>query len=152
MRRVVRGHDRPYAIFDNFGSWPEGESHAFFTQNTEAHLLHSLDRLAASQQATGCRFDLCNSTSGSIMPGDLQRFDPERFPQGIGPIKQRLDELGIAPGLWIDSSMAAWSLGRNPAVDASLTDDPGWFCRASEPIRPMYREAFLHHIARTAYA
>ena len=26
MRRVVRGHDKPYAIFDNFGSWPSGIS------------------------------------------------------------------------------------------------------------------------------
>ncbi len=146
MRRVVRGHDRPYVIFDNFGSWPEGENHQFFTQNTEAHVLHSLDRLAESQRATGCRFDLCNLHFWVDHAGDLKRFDPDRFPHGIAPIKQRLDNLGIAPGLWIDSSMAAWSIGRNPSVAASFTEDRGWFCRASEPIRSLYLEAFLHHI------
>ncbi|MHB0961236.1 MAG: alpha-amylase family protein [Pirellulaceae bacterium] len=146
MRRVVRGHDRPYAIFDNFGSWPEGKDHEFFTQNTEAHLLHSLDRLGASQRATGCRFDVCNLHFWVDHAGDLKRLDPDRFPQGITPIKQRLDELGIAPGLWIDSAMAAWSIGRNPDVAASFTEDRGWFCRASEPIRSLYLEAFLHHI------
>jgi len=146
MRRVVRGHDRPYTIFDNFGSWPEGANHACFTQNTEAHLLHSLERLAASQQATGCRFDLCNLHFWVDHAGDLQRLDPARYPRGIAPIKQRLDALGIAPGLWIDSSMSAWSIGQNPAVAASLADDRSWFCRASEPIRSLYREAFLYHI------
>ena len=146
MRRVVRNHDRPYAIFDNFGSWPEGENHAFFTQNTEAHVLHSLDRLGESQRTTGCRFDICNLHFWVDHAGDLKRFDPDRFPHGMAPIRQRLDELGIAPGLWIDSSMAAWSIGRNPAVAASFTEDRGWFCRASEPIRSLYLEAFLHHI------
>jgi hypothetical protein len=146
MRRTVRHHDRPYTIFDNFGSWFEGENHQFFVQNTEAHMLHSLGRLAAFQQATGCRFDLCNIHFWVDHAGDLYRFDPRRFPGGIGPIKQALDRLGIAPGLWIDSSMGGWSIGRNPAAAPSLSDDKGFFCRASEPIRTMYLEAFRRHL------
>jgi hypothetical protein len=146
MRRVLRGHDHPYVIFDNFGSWPEGENHEFFVQNTEAHELYSLDRLAASQAATGCRFDLCNLHFWVDHAGDLQRFDPRRFPQGLLPIKRRLDGLGVSPGLWIDSSMASWSIGRNPRVEPSLTEDRGWFCRASEPIKSMYLEAFRYHL------
>lgn len=146
MRRVRRNHNVPYVIFDNFGSWPEGENHAFFTQNTEAHMLHSLQRLGTSQEATGCRFDICNIHFWVDHAGDLKRLDPERFPQGIAPIKERLDQLHIAPGLWIDSSMASWSIGRNPAAAASFTEDRGWFCRASEPVRSMYRDAFLHHM------
>lgn len=146
MRRVVRGHDRPYAIFDNFGSWSLEKDPGLFGRNCEAFLLHSLDRLAASQEATGCRFDVVNIHFWVDHAGDLKRFDPERFPRGPGPILDRLKGLGIAPGLWIDSSMRAWSIGRNPAADPSIADDPAWFCRASEPIRTMYLEAFRHHI------
>ena len=146
MRRTVRHHDHPYVIFDNFGSWFEGENHQYFVQNTEAHMLHSLGRLAAFQEATGCRFDLCNIHFWVDHAGDLYRFDPRRFPNGIQPINKVLDRLGIAPGLWIDSSMGGWSIGRNPAAAPSLSDDKGFFCRASEPIRSMYLEAFRRHI------
>jgi len=146
MRRVVRKHDRPYAIFDNFASWSMEADPGLFTQNSEERMLPSLGRLAASQEATGCRFDICNIHFWVDHAGDLKRFDPQRFPHGIAPIKERLDRLGVRPGLWIDSSMIAWSIGRNPAAAPSLSEDPGWFCRASEPIRSMYREAFLHHI------
>ncbi len=144
MRRVVRGHDRPYAIFDNFGSWSlqvDG-----FGENTEKNELYSLARLAESQAATGCRFDLCNVHFWVDHAGDLVRFDPRRFPNGLSVIKRTLDAMGTAPGLWIDSSMGAWSIAANPAVKASLSDDPGFFCRASEPIKSMYLAAFRHHI------
>ena len=143
MRRVVRGHDKPYAIFDNFGSWPSGDY-----LNTETYVLHSLDKLAASQQATGRLFDLCNIHFWVDTAGDLKQWDPQRFPNGIAKIKPILDELGIAPGLWIDSSWVAWTIGKNPAARPSLTDDPTHFCRASEPIKSMYREAFLYHIRK----
>jgi hypothetical protein len=144
MRRVVRKHDHPYAIFDNFGSWSlkiDG-----FVENTERNELYSLNRLAESQQATGCRFDLCNIHFWVDHTGDLIRFDPKRFPNGLAKIKQKLDEMGVAPGLWIDSSMCSWSVGSNPATKPSLTDDAGFFCRASEPIKSMYLKAFRHHI------
>jgi hypothetical protein len=142
MRRVVRGHDKPYAIFDNFGSWPSPGDY----MNTEAYLLDSLGKLAESQKVTGRVFDLCNIHFWFDMAGDLKGWDPKRFPNGIGKIKPILDELGIVPGLWIDSSWTAWSIGQNPAAKPSLTDDPTHFCRASEPIKSMYREAFIHHI------
>jgi hypothetical protein len=141
MRRVVRGHDKPYAIFDNFGSWPSGDFN-----NSEAFMLHSLGRLAESQKLAGCRFDLCNIHFWVDYAGDLKRFDPQRFPNGIAKIKSILDQLGTAPGMWIDSSMISWSIGRNPATKSALTDDPGYFCRASEPIKSMYRDAFRYHI------
>jgi hypothetical protein len=141
MRRVVRGHDKPYAIFDNFGSWPSGE---FW--NTEAYELHSLERLAESQKAVGRIFDVCNIHFWVDMAGDLKGWDPKRFPNGIAKIKPILDALHIVPGLWIDSSWVAWSVGQNPAAQPSLTDDPTHFCRASEPVRSMYRDAFIHHI------
>jgi hypothetical protein len=141
MRRVVRGHDKPYAIFDNFGSWPSGEC-----WNTEAYELHSLERLAESQKTVGRIFDVCNIHFWVDMAGDLKGWDPTRFPNGIAKIKPMLDDLHIVPGLWIDSSWVAWSIGQNPAAKPSLTDDPTHFCRASEPIKSMYRDAFIYHI------
>jgi len=146
MRRVIRKHDRPYAVFDNFGSWSIRENPGRFGQNTEEDMLYSLGRLAESQRATGCRFDIVNIHFWVDHSGDLKRFDPRRFPNGLRPIKEKLDAMGIAPGLWIDSSMGSWSIGSNPAVKASLMEDPGWLCRASEPIESLYVEAFRHHI------
>ena len=143
MRRVVRGHDHPYAIFDNFGSWPSGDF-----MNSEADELHSLARLAESQRATGCRFDICNIHFWVDSTGDLKRFDPARFPNGITTIRAALASLGIAPGLWIDSSTTwgGWGIGQSAAAQPSLSDNPTIFCRASEPIRSMFRDAFIHHI------
>jgi hypothetical protein len=160
MRRVVRGHDRPYAIFDNFGSWPyepidspyrQPEPQAF--NNRESHMLHSLERLGEFQRATGCRFDLCSIDFWVDVAGDLKQFDRVRFPNGIVNVQRKLDALGIAPGLWIDSTSCEWSIGDNPATHAAIIQDayrPGFsntaFCRATEPIRSMYTEAFVHHV------
>lgn len=154
MRRVVRGHDKPYAIFDNFGSWtsPSGTYQAdgaYQLQNTEAYILHSLDRLAQSQEATGCRFDLCNIHFWVDRAGDMKQFDSQRFPNGISKIKAALDRLGIAPGLWIDSGgQPPWTISDNPTIRACFTkgEGRGELCRASEPINSMYKEAFIHHV------
>ncbi len=147
MRRVVRGHDRPYAIFDNFGSWPSGAHGSWF--NSDEFELHSLRLLAESQKATGCRFDFCNIHFWVDPAGDLKRWNPAKFPQGIANIKPILDALGTRPGLWIDSSNTwegGWSIGQNPAAQPSVSDNPSWFCRASEPIKTLYREGFLYQI------
>ncbi|MFZ1937090.1 MAG: hypothetical protein WCB27_21720 [Thermoguttaceae bacterium] len=147
MRRVVRGHDKPYAIFDNFGSWPSGAHGSWF--NSDEFELHSLRLLAKSQKATGCRFDFCNIHFWVDPAGDLKRWNPEKFPKGIANIKPILDSLGTAPGLWIDSSNTwggGWGIGLNPAARPSVSDNPGWFCRASEPIKTLYREGFLYQI------
>ena len=93
------------------------------------------------------------STSGSTTVATLQRSDPSRFPDGLAPIKQELSKLGINLGLWIDSSICGWSIGGNPATHAAIVQDqyrPGfgntYFCRATEPIRSMYTNAFVHHV------
>ena len=57
--------------------------------------------------------------------------------------------MGTAPGLWIDSSNAwgaGWSLQATDRTRPSLSHEPSWFCRASEPIKSMFREAFIYHI------
>jgi hypothetical protein len=146
MRRVVRGHDKPYAIYDNFGSWPEGAGGNW--TNSDKYELHSLRLLAKSQEATGCRFDFCNIHFWVDSAGDMKGWDPQRFPQGIKNVKAILDPLGTKPGLWICSAVvwgASWGLNGDRAA-ASLTEDPSWFCRASEPIKSMFRDAFVYHL------
>ncbi len=155
MRRVVRGHDKPYAIFDNFGSWPSGD----YLANSEAFVLDMIAKVAEGQRQTGCRFDLCNIHFWVDYMGDLKRCDPKRFPNGLTNIKRELAKLGTKPGLWIDSSMPYWSIGGNPDVQSCLNFDPKRpkeldklpynhpaFCRATEPIKSMYTDAFRYHI------
>lgn len=146
MRRVVRGHDKPYAIYSNFGSWPEGAGGNW--TNADKYLLHSLRQLANSQKATGCRFDFCDVEFWVDSAGDMKGWDPQRFPQGLKNAKAILDPLGTKPGLWIGSAVvwgASWGLNGDRAAE-SLTEDPSWFCRASEPIKSMFREAFIYHL------
>ena len=149
MRRVVRGHDRPYAIFEPFGARPGNNQF----DETESFLLDNLAKVAEGQQQTDCRFDFHSIDFWVDRNGDLKGCDPVRFPRGLAPILGELSKLGIAPGLWIDSSMTHWSIGGNPAVEPTFTHDPRdpaprvpVMCRATEPIKSMYTEAFRYHI------
>jgi len=149
MRRVVRGHDKPYAIFEPFGARPGGSF-----DETEEFVLDSIAKVAEGQRDSGCHFDLYSVDFWVDYHGDLKQFDPVRFPNGLTKIKAELAKLGTAPGLWIDSSMTHWSIGGNPAVKPTFTYDPKTtdpprvpvMCRATEPIKSMYTEAFRHHI------
>ena len=53
MRRVVRGHDKPYAIFEPFGARPGGNFN-----ETEEFVLDNIAKLAQGQREAGCHFDL----------------------------------------------------------------------------------------------
>jgi hypothetical protein len=154
-RRVLRGHDRPYAVYDSFGANEvNGKETEEFLLN-EKYVLEMLDKLGRGQREAHYQFDYCNTHFWVDHNGDLERFDPVRFPHGLTNIKAKLDELGVKPGLWIDSSWADWSIGGNPVVQCDLTHDPAYedsvygmptLCRASDPIRTMYSTAFAHHI------
>jgi hypothetical protein len=147
MRRVARGHDKPYAIFEPFGGMPGGD----FNQ-TEAYILGNLAKVAEGKR--DYHFDLYSLDFWVDYHGDLIQFDPVRFPNGIEKINEELRRLGPSPGLWIDSSWEEWSVGGNPAVEPTLTHDPNlpepegrkYLCRATEPIKSMYVKAFRHHI------
>ncbi len=158
MLRVVRGHDKAYTIFDNFGSWP---SDSF--SNSEAYVLHSLELLAESKKAAGVHFDLCSVDFWVDYHGTLKECDPVRFPNGLKRIEHALDNLGTAMGLWIDGSLEFWTIGGNPdsKVQACMNYDlqkpdslkevqmeRRAFCRAAEPIRSMYTDAFRYHIRK----
>ena len=154
MRRVQRGHDRPYAIFEPFGARPNGSF-----DETEEFVLDSIGKVAQGQRDSGCHFDLYSVDFWVDYRGTLKECDPRRFPNGLKRIRGELDKLGTALGLWIDSSWEAWSIGGNPQVQACLNVDPerpetvrgrSWgrksFCRATEPVRSMYTDAFRYHI------
>ncbi|MFA5057731.1 MAG: hypothetical protein WC485_06425, partial [Opitutaceae bacterium] len=162
MRRVRRGHDQPYAIFEPFGAKPNDPKYAkdprptytaLFEEN-EAFVLDNIAKVAQGQREDGCHFDYYSLDFWTDYQGDLKGLDPRNFPHGLTPIRQALDQLGTKLGLWVDSSYELWSIGGNPAVRATLNYDPKAgpggilpsFCRATEPIRSMYTEAFLYHL------
>ena len=37
-------------------------------------------------------------------PGDYTRFNPETWPGGFEPALRRMQELGMKPGLWLDTT------------------------------------------------
>ncbi|MCA9424671.1 MAG: hypothetical protein KC994_06330 [Candidatus Omnitrophica bacterium] len=147
MRRVVRGHDKPYAIFEPFGGMPGGS----FDQ-TEEYLLDNLAKVEAGKDL--CDFDLYSVDFWVDYNGDLIQFDPMRYPNGFERIKEGIKRIGAKPGLWIDSSMELWSIGGNPDVISTYTHDSEvkkekgrtYLCRATEPIKSMYEKAFRYHI------
>ncbi len=143
-RRVVRGHDRPYAMFESFGGKPDGEYNV-----DERYLLGNLARLGEGQKASPAAFDFYNIEFWVDTKGDLTGFDPQRFPNGFGKVRREIEKLGLKPGLWIDSGgLPDWTIGKNPAIKPFMThaDGSGELCRACEPLNTMYTEAFLHHI------
>jgi alpha-L-fucosidase len=135
MRRVVRNHIGPYGVFSNFGSWPlhgEVQIGGRFEQNSEEAIMHSLDRLAESQKQTGRLFDYFDIEFWFDLAAKMDRFDPGRFPHGFGPIRQKLGELGIVPGLWTVTTASPW---------CSLHPSFSGCCSVEEPFRSEFIRA-----------
>ena len=110
MRRVVRGHDKPYAIFEPFGARPTGDFN-----ETEDFVLDNIAKVAQGQRETGCHFDLYSVDFWVDYRGTLKECDPQRFPRGLQPIRQELDKLGTA---WDCGSTVRWKAGRSAAIRA----------------------------------
>jgi len=155
-RRVRRGHDRPYAIFEPFGSWDiatgSGQS---WVEESEAILRQQLAKVEEAKTESGLAFDLFLVDFWVDRHGDLTQFDPQRFPQGFVPLLGEMRRIGIVPGLWIDSSMSGWHIGGNPAIIPTFTCNPAYppkywcdpfTCRGSEPVRTLFTTAFRHHV------
>ena len=143
-RRVVRGHEHPYAMFECFGGKPGGEFNV-----DEKYLLGNLARLGEGQKASPAAFDFYNIEFWVDTKGDITGFDPQRFPNGFGNVRREIEKLGLKPGLWIDSGgLPDWTIGKNPVIKPCMThaDGTGEICRACEPINSMYISAFLHHM------
>jgi len=149
MRRVIRGHDKPYAVFDAFGARRDGKNPY---DETEDFLLDNIAKVAEGGRDSACHFDYYSMDFWVDYHGDLTQPDPQRFPQGFNRIIPELKKLNTAPGLWIDSSYEGWSVGGNPAVKPTLSNDPQYgtewmaLCRATEPIKGMYSRAFRYHV------
>ncbi|MCC6442588.1 MAG: hypothetical protein IT210_03910 [Armatimonadetes bacterium] len=150
MLRLRAGHNRPYAIFDSFASWPDG---GFWT-GTEEFLLKQIAEVVAPEKRAGCDYDFSTIELWRDRQGDIERPDPGRFPHGFGRIRDALDRLGIGLGLWTCTSLAGWSIDGNPAVGGNLTHDRAyggdieWFCMAADPVRTMFYTAFRDHIRK----
>ena len=153
-RRVLRGHDKPYAILEAFGARSDGEQFWGLGNfdESEDFLLDNISKVAEGQKESGCHFDLYSIDFWVDNNGDLQQADPIRFPNGLTPVLKEIKKLGTNPGLWIDSSMPEWTIGGNPVVRPTHTFDPAHatdrptLCRATDPIKTIYSTAFRHHI------
>jgi hypothetical protein len=165
MRRVRRAHDRPYAIFEPFGARREEEvgappKDALFYE-TETFALEMIGKVAEGQRDSNCRFDFFSIDFWVDHKGDLKQADPIRFPNQFEKIKAALARENLKLGLWISSTGCGWSIGGNPSTLGAVARSVGrefcdrdpmteqgdyWFCRATDPIRSLFKEGFLHHI------
>lgn len=149
MRRVVRGHGQPRAIFSNFGSWPlepSNFSNPRFSQNSEEDVLRSLGQLAESRKVTGPLFDTCSVDFWHDHAGDFKQFDPAYFPDGFSRIREALRDLNITPGVWISTNYAGWGLGDNPEFDPCRMPPGNAHCVAAQPYRGALVSGLEHQI------
>lgn len=146
MRRVLRGHDQPLAIFEPFGARPDGN---FW--ETEEFVLDNLAKVAQGQREAGLHWDYYSIDFWHDPQGDLKTPDAGRFPNGFTKILPELSQLGTRPGLWVDSgNWGDWTIAENPAVARALTPARGrqgfGLCRATEPANRFYIEGYAHQL------
>ena len=146
MRRVLRGHDKPLAIFEPFGAKPDGD---FW--ETEAFVTDNLAKLAEGQRDSGLHWDYYLIDFWHDPKGDLKTPSTKLFPNGFTKILPELKTLGTLPGLWVDSgNVGDWTIAENPAVERALTPARGakqlGLCRATEPANRFYIEGYAHQL------
>jgi hypothetical protein len=152
MRRVVRGHDKPYSIFDPFGAWPNED----WWGGTEKYMLDQIRNVIAPEvKESGCRFDFYCIELWRNLKGDIEHPNPQTYPNGFGAIRDELEKLGIKFALWNDvSGPLSWTCGENPKILPDLNYDPAseselaWLCIAEEPLKSMFTQAFVNHIRK----
>ena len=94
MRRVVRRHDKPYAIFEAFGGKPDGS----FEESEHVPAGQSSPRWPRDSADSGCHFDFYCVDFWVDYYGDLKRFDPVRFPHGLDEHPRGVGKLGHGAG------------------------------------------------------
>jgi len=142
MRRVLRGHDKPLAIFEPFGAKPDG---SFW--ETEQFVLDNIARVAEGQRDAGPHWDYYSIDFWHDPKGDLKTPDAGRFPNGFAKILPELKKLRTQPGLWVDSgNVGQWTIAENLAVARALTRDGKSLCRATEPANRFYIEGYAHQL------
>jgi hypothetical protein len=143
MRRVLRRHDKPLAIFEPFGGKPDGD----FWQ-TEEYLLDNLAKVAAGRRDAGLHWDYYSIDFWHDPMGDLKTPHAGRFPNGFTNILAELEALGTHPGLWLDSGqLGQWTIAENPALAAARVAPQSLkLCRATEPANRFYIEGYAHQL------
>jgi len=145
MRRVLRGHDKPLAVFEPFGAKPDG---SFW--ETEEFILDNIAKVAEGQRDSGLHWDYYSIDFWHDPRGDLKKPDAGRFSSGFTKILPELSKLGTRPGLWVDSGgVANWTIGENPAAERALTPGRGKgraLCRATEPANRFYIDGYAHQV------
>ena len=156
MRRTVRRHDKPLAIFETFGGWKLERDDLALSENLPASFcLDMVRRLEQFRRQTGQQFDLFSMEFWADPHGDLRRFNPANFPQGFDPLRRALMRAGIAPGMWITSSTGGWNIGRNPVTTGARAENPSYptipgeyssLCLAAEPFHSMLTDGLVHQV------
>jgi hypothetical protein len=156
MRRTVRGHDKPLAIFETFGGWNLQRPDLVLSENLPgSYCLDMVRRLEGFGRQTGMQFDIFSLEFWADPHGDLRQFNPANFPQGFHPLQRALKRAGIAPGMWITSSTGGWNIGRNPVVAGARAENPSYpttpgecssLCTATEPFHSMLVDGMVHQI------
>jgi len=150
MCRVRYGQAKPYAILESFGGQPEGNFKTQFDVGvSESYLKRHLAEVETSERQNGVQFDFYGLEFWHDRAGDLTTFNRQNFPNGFSAVRNKILDLGMKPALWIDSGrLPQWTVDLNPATGPSRTtrDGVGSFCRASEPIASIYRNAYLYQM------
>lgn len=142
MRRVRRGHDKPLAIFEPFGSKADGNFDA-----TEEYLLDNLAKVEKAQQENGLKWDYYSIEFWHDAAADLSAPNARNFPHGFAKTMQEITRLGMTPGLWIDSGqIGGWTIWDNPALKHARILRTGGLCRATEPTNRFYFEGYTRQI------
>ena len=141
MLRVRRGRDKPLAIFEPFGSKPDGDFNA-----TETYLLDNLAKLDKARRENGLKWDYYSVDFWHDPAADLSAPNVRNFPNGFDKTMREISRQGMKPGLWIDSGEAGgWTIWDNPAVKNARTSSGG-LCRASDVVSRLYLEGFTRQI------
>ncbi len=141
MRRVRRGHDKPIAIFEPFGSKADGQF-----DETEAYLLDNLAKVDHARQENGLQWDYYSIDFWHDSAADLAAPNARNFPHGFAKVMHEIARQGMKPGLWIDSGQCGnWTIWDNPALKHARTRTGG-LCRATEPVNRFYLEGYTHQI------
>jgi hypothetical protein len=141
MRRVRRGHDKPLAIFEPFGSKADGQFDA-----TEPYLLDNLAKVDRARRENRLAWDYYSIEFWHDSAADLGAPNARNFPNGFAKVMHEIERQGMKPGLWIDSGqIGGWTIWDNPAFKHARTRTGG-ICRATEPTNRFYLEGYTRQI------
>jgi alpha-galactosidase len=139
----------PYIFYNTWG-WQERNfewnGHAYLDSMNESRVLEEIE-LAAQMGVEVFVLDL-----GWFSDAGDWKFDPERFPNGVAPLREALDRHGMRLGLWIAPKSAALSSDLMDANRDSVEAGdaaPLWETEASltmNIVNPRYADALVNRL------